>query len=369
MTVFGTRPDAIKMAPVVLEFLRFPKLVKLKVVVTGQHREMLDQVLEVFGIVPDIDLNLMQHGQTLAQISSRSLNGLDKAIKEFEPDIVLAQGDTTTTFISSLAAFFHKIPFGHVEAGLRTDDKYDPFPEEMNRRLTGQITEFHFAPTALAKENLLREGVKPDRIWVTGNTGIDAMLHVAANTENVFQSDKRMILVTTHRRENWGEPIRDICLALSELLERFPDIEIIYSLHKNPAVRETIRSVLEGKERVQLIEPPDYAPFAQLMRQSYLILTDSGGIQEEAPSLGKPVLVLRKTTERPEGITAGTSKLIGTATETVIRETSELLLDSAAYSKMAKAANPYGDGQAAKRIRCALFEVFGISNESAFVET
>jgi UDP-N-acetylglucosamine 2-epimerase (non-hydrolysing) len=362
LCIFGTRPDAIKMAPVVLELQRHPDRFDTRVVVTGQHREQLDQVLRVFGIAPHRDLAIMQHGQTLAQIATRALNGLDEAMAEEKPDVVLAQGDTSTTFVASLAAFYHMIPFGHVEAGLRTDDMYDPFPEEMNRRLTGAIATWHFAPTPQARDNLLRENVPANRIHVTGNTGIDALLSVAAQPyvfedaalRVLMEGPRRLVLITAHRRENWGEPLQNICRAVAQLAEEFADCEFVYAIHKNPLVREQARPILEGRERIHLIEPPDYAPFVKLMQRSALILTDSGGVQEEAPSLGVPVLVLRRTTERPEGITAGVAKLVGTDTETVVVEARVLLTDAEARAQMARAMNPYGDGRAAERIRAAL---------------
>lgn len=364
LCVFGTRPDAVKMAPIVKELKRHPEWFDTRVVVTGQHREQLDQVLRVFEITPDRDLAIMQHGQTLAQITTRALSGLDDAISEERPDVVLAQGDTSTTFVASLAAFYHKIPFGHVEAGLRTDNLYDPFPEEMNRRLTGVIARFHFAPTEQSRENLLREHVPAEHIWVTGNTGIDALLSIAAKPYEfedsqiraLVDSPGRMVLITAHRRENLGAPLTDICNAVVRLAAEFTDCEFVYAIHKNPAVREVARPLLEGRPRIHLIEPPDYAPFVKLMQRSSLILTDSGGVQEEAPSLGVPVLVLRRTTERPEGITAGVAKLVGTDTETVVAESRVLLTNDAAHGQMARAMNPYGDGQAAVHIRQALEE-------------
>lgn len=369
MTVFGTRPDAVKMAPVVLELQRYEPLVQVKVVVTGQHREMLDQVLQVFRITPHHDLNIMQHGQTLTQITVRVLEGLDALLCEQKPHVLLAQGDTTTTFVAALAAFYHQVAFGHVEAGLRTHHKYNPFPEEMNRKLAGAIADFHFAPTPKARENLLREGVPPESIWVTGNTGIDALLMVAEQPHPVMDpllqqamaSPLRTVLLTAHRRENWGEPLRRICIAVKRLVERFDDIQVVFPMHRNPLVRQTATEVLGGVARVILTDPPDYAPFVKLMQHSTLILTDSGGVQEEAPSLGKPVLVLRETTERPEGVEAGTARLIGTDTGRIVEEASRLLTDEDAYEQMARAVNPYGDGKAAQRIRQVLFEHFGVN--------
>jgi UDP-N-acetylglucosamine 2-epimerase len=369
MTVFGTRPDAVKMAPVVLELQRYEPHLRVTVVVTGQHREMLDQVLQVFRITPHHDLNIMQHGQTLTQITVRVLEGLDALLREQKPHVLLAQGDTTTTFVAALAAFYHQVAFGHVEAGLRTYHKYNPFPEEMNRRLAGVLADFHFAPTPKARENLLQEGVKPDSIWVTGNTGIDALLMVAEQPypvtdpllQQAMESPLRTILLTAHRRENWGEPLHRICTAVKQLVERFQDIQVVFPMHRNPLVRQIATEVLGGVSRIVLTEPPDYAPFVKLMQHSTLILTDSGGVQEEAPSLGKPVLVLRETTERPEGVEAGTARLVGTDTERIVEEASRLLTDEEAYEQMARAVNPYGDGKAAQRIRQVLFEHFGVN--------
>lgn len=368
MTVFGTRPDAVKMAPVVKELQQCEPQVQVKVVVTGQHREMLDQVLQVFRITPHHDLNIMQHGQTLTQITVRVLEGLDALLREEKPHVVLAQGDTTTTFVAALSAFYHQVAFGHVEAGLRTHHKYNPFPEEMNRKLAGAIADFHFAPTPQARDNLLREGVSPDTIWVTGNTGIDALIMVAEMpypvTDPLLQqamaSPLRMVLLTAHRRENWGEPLKRICTAVKTLVERFADIQVVFPMHRNPLVRQTATQVLGSVPRVFLTEPPDYAPFVKLMQRAYLILTDSGGVQEEAPSLGKPVLVLRETTERPEGVEAGTARLVGTDVERIVEEASRLLSDETAYQQMARAVNPYGDGKAAQRIRQVLFQHFGV---------
>lgn len=368
MTVFGTRPDAVKMAPVVKELQQCEPQVQVKVVVTGQHREMLDQVLQVFHITPHHDLNIMQHGQTLTQITVRVLEGLDALLREEKPHVVLAQGDTTTTFVAALSAFYHQVAFGHVEAGLRTHHKYNPFPEEMNRKLAGAIADFHFAPTPQARDNLLREGVSPDTIWVTGNTGIDALLMVAEMSypitdpllQQAMASPLRTVLLTAHRRENWGEPLQRICTAVKMLVERFDEIQVVFPMHRNPLVRQTATEVLGNVPRVILTEPPDYAPFVKLMQSSYLILTDSGGVQEEAPSLGKPVLVLRETTERPEGVEAGTAQLVGTDIERIVEEASRLLDDDTAYQQMARAVNPYGDGKAAGRIRQVLLQHFGV---------
>jgi|SRR5579883_2563120 len=358
LTVFGTRPDAIKMAPVVKELDRRSERFDQKVVVTGQHREMLDQVLSIFEIAPDHDLNIMQQGQTLAGITTRALDGLDKVFAEEKPDAVLAQGDTTTTFVAALAAFYHKAVFGHVEAGLRTGNRFDPFPEEMNRLLTTRLTTLHFPPTQESAENLLAEGVTQEAITVTGNTVIDALLSTAAKPYTpsdpqlaaILSRKGRMILVTAHRRENWGEPMERICRAVAELVEKLPYVNVVFPMHKNPVVRQTVTAILGGKERVSLIEPPDYAPFVKLEQKAALVLTDSGGVQEEAPSLGKPVLVMRETTERPEGVAAGTAKLVGTDTAKIVAEATKLLTDTTAYEAMARAVSPYGDGQAARRI-------------------
>ena len=368
MTVFGTRPDAIKMAPVVLELQQFPDKVNVVVAVTGQHREMLQQVLDVFHIKPQYNLDIMSPKQSLAQITTRSLEGLELIILKERPDVVLAQGDTTTTFAASLAAFYNKVAVGHVEAGLRTDNKYDPFPEEINRRLTTILADLHFAPTQAAKKNLLAEGIPASKVFVTGNTVIDALLSVAGRTEtpeslalsSICPDGRRMILVTAHRRENWGEPMARICAAIRSLVEAFPDTEVVFAVHKNPIVRDTVFKELGKLDRVHLIEPPDYVPFVHLLKKAHLILTDSGGVQEEAPALGKPVLVMRMTTERPEGVEAGTAILTGTETQDVFRAAAELLTDGNAYSRMAKAVNPYGDGHASVRIREVLFKHFGI---------
>jgi UDP-N-acetylglucosamine 2-epimerase len=347
------------MAPVVQEFARFPEQIRQVVISTGQHREMLDQVLSVFSIQPEHDLGLMRDRQTLSDLTARALQALTPVLEAENPDIVIAQGDTTTTFVASLAAFYVKAAFGHVEAGLRTDDKFDPFPEEMNRRLTTRLTDLHFAPTALAADNLYREGVPPARVRVTGNTVVDA-LHSVAARDYTFADEAllraatrpgRMILVTAHRRENWGDRMRSICEAILEIIARFPDTHVVFPMHRNPIVREVVVPMLQDRDRILLTEPQEYVPFVHLMKASYLVLTDSGGAQEEAPGLGKPVLVLRKTTERPEGVLAGTARLVGTAKEEIVQEASRLLSDTAAYAEMAKAVSPYGDGNAARRIR------------------
>ena len=362
LCVFGTRPDAIKMAPVVLELKARPDEFAVKVAVTGQHRTMLDQVLSVFEIVPEYDLDIMTSGQTLSQVTTRALSGLDPILAFEQPDWVLAQGDTTTTFAAALGAFYHRAKFGHVEAGLRTGNKYDPFPEEMNRLLTTRLATLHFPPTPESAANLRADGVGDAAIVLTGNTVIDALLAVAAKpyTPNdpalaeILEDPRRMILVTTHRRENWGEPMARIGRAVRQIVDTFPDTVAVVPWHLNPLVREALTPSLLGHPRVKLIEPQDYVPFVKLEQKAALILTDSGGVQEEAPSLGKPVLVLRETTERPEGVAAGTAKLVGTDTALLVAEASRLLSDPDAYAAMARAVSPYGDGRAAERIADAL---------------
>ena len=370
MTVFGTRPEAIKMAPIVLELQKHPDTIVPVVAVTAQHREMLDQVLNLFHIEPDHDLNIMAAGQTLFDITTRAMMGLDKVLTEEKPDIVLVHGDTTTTFAGALAAYYHQTAVGHVEAGLRTHNKYSPFPEEMNRRLTGCIADLNFAPTSTSEANLLAENVPPESIFVTGNTVIDALHHTVRDDfdfqenslKDVDFANKRIILVTTHRRENLGEPMRHVYKALKQLTEEFDDVEVVFPVHKNPKVREVVNEELGGLAKVHLIDPLDYEPFANLMHRAYLILTDSGGVQEEAPALGKPVLVLRDTTERPEAVDAGTVKLIGTDRERVYEEAKKLLTDKAEYSRMAESVNPYGDGKAAARIIQAILYHYGLAD-------
>ncbi|WP_003542760.1 non-hydrolyzing UDP-N-acetylglucosamine 2-epimerase [Desulfotomaculum nigrificans] len=371
LTIFGTRPEAIKMAPLVKELGNRPDKIKSLVAVTAQHREMLDQVLELFDIIPDYDLNIMQQGQTLYDITSRALQGLKEVLADCNPDLVLVHGDTTTTFVAALAAFYRQIPVGHVEAGLRTHNKYSPFPEEMNRHLTGVLAEYHFAPTEKAMQNLIRENVNQDQIFVTGNTVIDA-LKATVRPNYVFSdpllnsidfANQRVLLVTTHRRENLGAPMRHIYQALKEIVETHPDVAIVFPVHKNPAVRRVVHEVLGQVPRVHLIEPLQYEPFINLMQRCYLVLTDSGGMQEEAPSLGKPVLVLRSTTERPEAVEAGTVKLVGTDREVVLSVTKELLNNPQAYRSMAEAVNPYGDGLAAKRIADFICYKFHLSDK------
>ncbi len=356
MTVFGTRPEAIKMAPVVQELKKHPEVVT-KICITAQHREMLDQVMDLFGLVADYDLDIMAKGQTLYDITERVLHGLREVFEKEKPDLVLVHGDTTTTFTAALAAFYAQIPVGHVEAGLRTGNLFSPYPEEANRQLTGVLADYHFAPTETARQNLLAEHKNPDRIYVTGNTVIDALLatvkdnYAFADKEiEALEAHKRIILVTTHRRENLGGPMHHVYRALRRLVDTVPDTEIVFPVHLNPLVREAVAEELEGHPSVHLVEPMEYEEFTNLMARSAIVLTDSGGIQEEAPSLGKPVLVLRDTTERPEAVAAGTVKLVGTDEETVYRVAYELLTDEAAYKKMAEAVNPYGDGLAAKRI-------------------
>ena len=357
MSIFGTRPEAIKMAPVVRGLMQYTDEIETRTLVTAQHREMLDQVLHLFHIVPDYDLNIMAAGQTLCDITTRAMMGINEVFQKERPDLVLVHGDTTTTFAGALAAFYHQIPVGHVEAGLRTHDIYSPFPEEMNRRLTGGIATLHFAPTPTAHANLLAEGVPERRIFVTGNTVIDALHHIVrpdyvlpTELAGVDFANHRVLLVTTHRRENLGEPMRHVYRAIRSIIEQMDDVEVVFPVHRNPKVREIVREELGGIPRVHLIDPLDYEPFANLMARVDIVLTDSGGIQEEAPSLGKPVLVLRDTTERPEAVTAGTVRLIGTDEQRVYDETMRLLTEPTAYTHMAEAVNPYGDGEASRRI-------------------
>ncbi|MBC8140474.1 MAG: UDP-N-acetylglucosamine 2-epimerase (non-hydrolyzing) [Armatimonadetes bacterium] len=366
--VLGTRPDAVKMAPVVKEFARFPEHVRQVVISTGQHREMLAQVFSVFDLHPDHDLGLMQPRQTLPDLTARAITALTPVLEAEKPNLVIAQGDTTTTFVASLCAGYVRARFGHVEAGLRTDDKWDPFPEEMNRRMTTRLADLHFAPTDLAEQNLLNEGVPASAVRVTGNTVVDALLSVAARDyqftdpalAEAVAKPGRMLLVTAHRRENWGEPMGDICRAVLRLLDTFPDTHVVLPMHLNPAVREVIVPLLSNHPRVLLTEPQEYVPFVHLMKASHLVLTDSGGAQEEAPGLGKPVLVLRKTTERPEGVHAGTAQLVGTNPDAVFGAAAKLLENESAYKQMARANNPYGDGNAARLIREWVFEANGI---------
>ncbi|WP_050616597.1 non-hydrolyzing UDP-N-acetylglucosamine 2-epimerase [Bacillus testis] len=368
MTIFGTRPEAIKMAPLVLELQNQSQHFESIVTVTAQHRQMLDQVLEIFSIQPDHDLNIMKDRQTLIDVTTRGLEGLDKVMKEVKPDIVLVHGDTTTTFIAALAAFYNQIVVGHVEAGLRTWNKYSPFPEEMNRQLTGVMADLHFAPTPKAAQNLLDENKKEDSIFITGNTAIDALSTTVKEEYSHPVLDKlgddRLILLTAHRRENLGEPMRNMFRAVKRLVDEHDDVQVVYPVHLNPVVREIADEVLGNDPRIQLIEPLDVYDFHNFASRAHLILTDSGGVQEEAPSLAVPVLVLRDTTERPEGIEAGTLKLAGTEEETIYSMAKELLTNKEAYEAMAHAANPYGDGHASKRIAEAIRYYFKQTEEA-----
>ncbi|WP_372447586.1 non-hydrolyzing UDP-N-acetylglucosamine 2-epimerase [Neobacillus rhizophilus] len=363
MTVFGTRPEAIKMAPLVKELEKHPVQIKSIVTVTAQHREMLDQVLNIFEITPDYDLNIMKERQSLVGVTTRALEGLDQVLAEVKPDIVLVHGDTSTTFVASLAAFYHQIPIGHVEAGLRTHNKYSPYPEEMNRQLTGVLADLHFSPTVQSKQNLLVENKKEESIFITGNTAIDALKTTVKSQYSHPVLDRlggdRLVLMTAHRRENTGKPMENMFNAIRRLVEKHDDVQVVYPVHMNPVVREIAGRILGDNDRIHLIEPLDVIDFHNFASQAYLILTDSGGVQEEAPSLGVPVLVLRDTTERPEGIAAGTLKLAGTDEETIFGMADELLTDSAAHDQMAKASNPYGDGIASGRIVQAILYHFG----------
>jgi len=370
MTVFGTRPEAIKMAPLIKE-LESCKEIQSIVAVTAQHRQMLDQVLEIFDITPDYDLNIMQAGQTLSDITTRALNGLDKVIKEAKPDIILVHGDTSTTFAGALAAFYNQVRIGHVEAGLRTYDNYSPYPEEMNRKLTGAMTDFHFSPTISNKNNLLKENIKEESIYITGNTVIDA-LKTTVREDYVFEDktlasldfeSSKVILVTAHRRENLGKPLEDICTALKTIVEANPDVSLVYPMHLNPKVRDTATSILGGMDRVHLIEPLSVEELHNAMNRAYMIMTDSGGLQEEAPSLGKPVIVLRNETERPEAVEAGTVLMGGVDKDVIIEKAQMLLTNREAYEKIARTANPYGDGNASKRIVEAILYAFGKSEK------
>lgn len=359
LVVFGTRPEAIKLAPLVLE-LRRHRQFRLRVCATAQHRQMLDQVLRIFDITPDYDLHVMRPGQSLEDVTSRVLTGIRDVLAREKPEIVLVQGDTTTTFATSLACYYQHIAIGHVEAGLRTGNKYSPFPEEINRVLTSRLAEVHFAPTNESKRNLVREGVDPESIHVTGNTVIDALLHVRRRVVKAstrfrlmfpgVDFTRRIILVTGHRRENFGEGFKNICKAIGEVASRNPQVQIVYPVHLNPNVQAPVRKLLSRFPNVHLLDPVDYEPFVFLMNESYLILTDSGGVQEEAPSLGKPVLVMRNHTERPEGVKAGTVRLVGTDKGKIVREITRLLKDRHHYDRMSRAHNPYGDGKSCPRI-------------------
>ena len=365
-TVFGTRPEAIKMVPVILKLEGDPRFQVINII-TAQHRQMLDQVLGFFQIRPDHDLSIMTHNQDLSQIVANSICRLDQLLRNLKPDVVLVQGDTSTTFVASLSAFYNRIRVGHVEAGLRTQDRYQPFPEEINRRLTTVVTDFHFAPTYLSKKNLVAEGVDPRKIMITGNTVVDAFqlaLQVQGRPRRFALpwnfKDKKIILVTAHRRENFGAPMRSICSAIREIVRIHPDVAVLFPVHFNPKVREEVFPILDGIDRILLTDPLEYIDTALMIRRSTLVLTDSGGIQEEAPSLGRPVLVMRNTTERPEGVHAGTAKLVGTNSSTIIREVSKLLTDPHRYAGMANAINPYGDGRASGRIAGYLLHAFGL---------
>lgn len=366
--IFGTRPEAIKMAPLIKECNNYPDEFKVKIAVTGQHREMLDQVLEFFRIVPDYDLHLMKPNQTLFDVTADALRGMEKIIDEVQPGLIIVQGDTTTVFTGALAGFYKRIPVAHLEAGLRSGDKYSPFPEEITRILTGHLADFHWCPTERARQNLLAEGIKDDKIHVVQNTVIDA-LFLALDLLKDDEGDKKfvkffkgidfykkIVLVTAHRRESFGKPLENICNAVKELSSKYPEVEFVYPVHLNPNVREVVYRILDKIPNVHLIEPLDYPFMVWIMNKSYMVLTDSGGVQEEAPSLGKPVLVLRDVTERKEGIEAGTAKLVGTDKELIISEASLLLDNQEAYTKMAKAVNPYGDGKASQRIVTLLRE-------------
>ncbi|OUQ31591.1 UDP-N-acetylglucosamine 2-epimerase (non-hydrolyzing) [Ligilactobacillus salivarius] len=368
MTVFGTRPEAIKMAPLVLELQKQSQRFEAITTVSAQHREMLDQVLDIFHIKPDYDLNIMHARQTLTDITSNVLINLDKILKEAKPDIVLVHGDTTTTFAASVAAFYNQIPIGHVEAGLRTWEKYSPYPEEMNRQMTDAMTDLYFAPTNQSKANLLKENHKEDNIYITGNTAIDVLKQTVDKEYHhdildKVSPDNKLILLTMHRRENQGEPMRRVFKVIREVVESREDVEVIYPVHLSPAVQEAAKEILGNTERIHLISPLDVVDFHNLAARSYFIMTDSGGVQEEAPSLGKPVLVLRDTTERPEGVEAGTLKLVGTESEKVKEEMEELLDNDAEYQRMAQAKNPYGDGKASERILDAIAYYFGVTDK------
>ncbi|GIT98087.1 non-hydrolyzing UDP-N-acetylglucosamine 2-epimerase [Sulfurovum sp. TSL1] len=367
LLVFGTRPEAIKMAPLILAFQKHSQDLEAKVCVTAQHREMLDQVFDIFDITPNFDLNIMKAGQDLYDITSNILLGMKEVLKEYQPDILFVHGDTTTTLTAALSAFYQKIPVAHVEAGLRTGDIYSPWPEEANRKLTSQITKYHFAPTETSKDNLLKENIDKNNIHVTGNTVIDALFWVLEKIEkdenlklaltktiksdfSAFENEERLVLITGHRRENFGQGFLDICSAIKMLAEEHPDVNFVYPVHLNPNVQKPVLELLSGIHNIYLIAPLDYEPFVYLMSKSYLILTDSGGIQEEAPSLGKPVLVMRNTTERPEALEAGTVKLVGTDPLTIVDKVNKLLNDKVLYENMSQAHNPYGDGKACYRI-------------------
>jgi UDP-N-acetylglucosamine 2-epimerase (non-hydrolysing) len=362
--ILGTRPEATKLAPVILELRRPPRQFEVTVISTGQHRELLLNALAPFGLKPDKNLNIMRPGQSLEHVTGATLARLEPILQEAKSDLVMVEGDTTTVFAAALAAFYRGRPVAHLEAGLRTDDIHNPFPEEVNRRLVSVISTIHLAPTEEARNNLLREGIAPRAIYLTGNTAVDALLWAAAAPApplpEIVEKAKKFILVTSHRRESWGKPMRGTFAALKQIARRFPEVEIIFPVHPNPRVRQAAQAVLGGARGVHLLEPLDYLPFVHVMKKAYLLLTDSGGIQEEAPSLHKPILVLRDKTERGEGIAAGTARLVGTDPERIVREVSRLLEDRRAYEKMAQAASPFGDGRAAPRVRQALCHYFGL---------
>lgn len=370
--IFGTRPETIKMFPIISEINKYPHLLDCKIIVSGQHREMLDQMLGIFQIKPDYDLNIMEKDQSLSNITKNSLLGIEKILKKEKPSMVLVQGDTTTTFTGALAAFYQKIKIGHIEAGLRTNNKYYPFPEEINRHLTSVLVDLHFAPTKQSSKNLLSEGVKREDVFISGNTVIDS-LFLMIKENYIFREpllknkkifEKNIILVTMHRRENWGEPLRKTCRAINKIIGEYPDVSVIFPLHKNPEVRKNVKEILQNKKDILLLDTLDYDDMINLMSKSYIILTDSGGIQEEGPSLGKPVLVLRDETERPEAVEAGVVKMIGTNEESVYREVVILLDSKDKYREMSKNINPYGDGRASERIVKKILYNFNLINQS-----
>jgi UDP-N-acetylglucosamine 2-epimerase (non-hydrolysing) len=371
--IFGTRPETIKMFPIISEINKYPHLMDCKIIVSGQHREMLDQMLEIFQINSDYDLNIMEQGQSLSNITKNSLLGIEKILKKERPSMVLVQGDTTTTFAGALAAFYQKIKIGHIEAGLRTHNKYYPFPEEVNRHLTSVLTDFHFTPTKKSCKNLISEGVKREDIFISGNTVIDSLfLMIKENyifreplLKNKKMFDKKIILVTMHRRENWGEPLRKTCKVINKIIDEHPDVSVIFPLHKNPEIRKNVKEILQNKKDILLLDTLDYDDMINLMSKSYIILTDSGGIQEEGPSLGKPVLVLRDETERPEAVEAGVVKLIGTNEERIYREVVTLLDRRDKYIEMSKNINPYGDGKASERIVKKILYNFNLIDQSS----
>ena len=370
--IFGTRPETIKMFPIISEIKKYPHLIDYRIIISGQHREMLDQMLKIFQINPDYDLNIMEQGQSLSNITNNSLLGIEKILKKERPSMVLVQGDTTTTFTGALAAFYQKIRIGHIEAGLRTHNKYYPFPEEVNRHLTSVLTDLHFAPTKQSCENLLSEGVKREDIFISGNTVIDS-LFLMIKENYVFREpllkdkkifEKKIILVTMHRRENWGKPLKETCQAINKIIDEHSDVSVIFPLHKNPEIRRNVKGILQNRENILLLDTLDYDDMINLMSKSYIILTDSGGIQEEAPSLGKPVLVLRDETERPEAVEAGVVKLIGTNEERACREVNNLLNSRDKYREMSKSINPYGDGKASERIVKKILYNFSLIDQS-----